>query len=103
MEIFAYYKMSDTLASLPVDEEPVSNDEQQILDKIMQQDQNKLSKLIQLFKLPGIAGLLFFTLHTQWFTQMTRTSLPYAASSEFSMLVFKTGLFVVALFVYIHM
>lgn len=93
-------KMSDYIATLPVDDDPVPPDERHLVDALFVGKNTSMGNLLKDLKQPVIAGILFALLSNSTVTQVIRDAVPYAKSSEMSLLLFKTFLFVVLLYLY---
>lgn len=92
--------MSDYIATLPVDDEPVPPDERYLVDTLFKGKKTPIGNFLRDLKQPLVAGILFALLSNSTVTQIIRDAVPYAKSSEISLLIFKTFLFVVFLYLY---
>jgi hypothetical protein len=86
--------MSDIINTLPVDEEPLGVDEQQILSQILASNRTGFHGFMTDIKMPIIYGALFLAMSLP-FVDPIVSLIPYAKSSKMSLLVTKTFLFIV--------
>ena len=91
--------MSDYIASLPTDSYPVDSNDEKILDTILDHERSTFFKIISELKQPLIAGALFLTLNTDFADRIIQMIVPYTQKSSFSVLIFKTFLFIFLLFI----
>lgn len=96
--------MSDFIATLPVDEHPMTQDEKHFLSQVLQETSSTLTikSFISELRIPLIVGILFLILGMPQVSEFIRASVPYARSSDSSLLIFKTGLIIVLIFVIIN-
>ena len=92
--------MGDYINSLPTDDEPLNSKEQEFLDSLFRNDSTTFQKLVNELREPLVAGILFLLLNVPQVTEFLKTTVPYANSSETSLLCFKTLLFVILLLLY---
>lgn len=88
----------DLIKTLPTDTQPVDRYEQALLDTILKSpdgDDGALSVLAN----PLLGGALFFFLGLPHVTDFLHTIIPYSATSDMSLLLCKTVLFVAIFFV----
>jgi len=90
--------MGDCLQTLPTDQQPIDPYEQRLLNTIFKEESLSMTRLFQDLKLPLIAGLLFLLLSVPQLNVFLKTSIPYARSSETSLIVFKTVVFIGIMF-----
>ncbi len=92
--------MSDYIATLPVDNEPLPPDQQHLIDDLSLQNRFKFARLLSELKGPLILCAIFFLINHPVVSTMIQDSSSYAKSSEFSLLIVKTVLFLVFVFLY---
>ena len=92
--------MADYIESLPTDDAPLNSDEVQVMNTLFKKDANMIQKCLNEIKLPLIVAIVFILLSTSHVTDFIRNTVPYAKSSETSLLAFKTLLFMVIVFIY---
>ncbi len=95
--------MSDYIATLPVDDDPIPSNEKYLADNLFKTRNTTMSRVLNDLKLPFVAGLLFVMLSNTYVSQLIRDTIPYAKSSEVSLLIFKTSVFVVLLYLYTNL
>ena len=93
--------MSQYIANLPTDFEPVSLEEQSILDSLFTRPLEKLNadsppadgttlhRFIEAFKVPLLIGLVFFILASNIMTSMIQTAVPHTHGSTLSVSIVK--------------
>jgi len=91
--------MSDHLAYLPTDDEPVNPDEQRLVDAILSRSSNRFTRILEVMKEPLIAGVLFAILSTQQSSDIIAALLPQKRRSDATTLILKSLLFTMTLFV----
>lgn len=91
--------MSDYLESLPTDKDPVHPAEAQILHTILNKDSSTFHRMLYDLKDPIISGILFLLLNTPQCSEFIKSTVSYARSSNTSLLIFKTVLFITIIFV----
>lgn len=93
--------MSDYIATLPVDDEPVTPDDRYLANTLFGNNKRSiLGSLLRDLKQPLVAGVLFAILSNSTVTQLIRDVIPYAKSSEISLLIFKTSMFIILMYLY---
>lgn len=92
--------MSDYIDSLPTDDAPLNSEEVQVMNTLFKKDANLFQKFMNEIKLPLIVAVVFITLSMPQVSEFIRNTVPYAKSSETSLLAFKTLLFMVIIFIY---
>jgi hypothetical protein len=90
--------MGDSLQTLPTDQQPIDPQEQQLLNTIFKEDASSMTQLFQELRIPLIAGILFLFLSMSSIDNGFKSVVPYLGKSEASMVLFKTILFIGALF-----
>lgn len=89
----------DLIKTLPTDTQTVDRTEQLLLDDILQMKDSDLRNLLQTLREPILGGALFFFLSLPHVAEFIQNTIPYAKSSETSLLLCKTILFVAIFFV----
>lgn len=92
--------MSDYIDSLATDNDPVSQSEKVLINSIFKSDEPAIQKFILELKLPIIIGIFFMIISSPQVTNFIKHTVPYARSSDVSLLCFKTILFIILVFVY---
>lgn len=95
--------MSDYIATLPVDDEPLPESEKKLMNSLLTDDTNPKStftKFVQELKMPILFGILFVVLGSSTTGDIIASLVPYAKSSEMSSLVARAFLFAVLVFMY---
>lgn len=93
---------SDIISSLPVDDEPLGYEEQQILSQILETNSSGFHRFIADLKMPIIYGALFLALSLP-FVDPIISMIPYAKTSKMSLLFTKTFMFIAAGFIITNM
>lgn len=88
----------DYLESLPTDDYPVKPDDAKLIKNILIADESPLYRIILEFKDPIISGLLFIIFNMQGFDDFLKSTVPYARSSDTSLILFKAIIFIILLF-----
>ena len=86
--------MSDIINTLPVDDEPLGFEEQQILSQILNSNKGAFHQFIGDLKMPIVFAALFLGLSLPFVDPMIEL-IPYAKSSKMSLLMTKTLMFIV--------
>lgn len=94
--------MSDYIATLPVDDEPLPESEKQLMNSLLTDSTEKptFTKFVQELKMPILFGILFVVLASNTTGDIIASLVPYAKSSEMSSLVSRAFLFAVLVFMY---
>ena len=90
--------MTDYIESLPIDNSPMSNNEMYVMQNIFGSDTNVFYNLIEDAKSIIIASIVFFLLNVPQIQEFLRNTIPYAKTSEMSLLILKTILFIIIVF-----
>lgn len=88
-----------SIASLPIDQYPVSDEEQQVLGMLLKKQYTTMEMLISGSKEVLMLGVLFALINTPQADELIRRYIPASTSSEYSLLFFKTLIFVVIAFI----
>lgn len=95
--------MSDYIATLPVDDEPLPPDERYMAEQIFSRNpptpSAALGTLLAELRGPVITGALFAVFSMSFVTNTIRDIIPYTKSSELSLILFKTVVFVILIYV----
>lgn len=94
--------MGDHITSLPTDDTQLPAAESALLDSILKQETKSIKTLLDDIKIPLVAGVLFLMFNSQILTDFIKNSIPYARSSETSLLCFKAAVLVMVLYLYIN-
>jgi len=94
--------MGDHITSLPTDDTQLPPSESALLNSILKQDDPSIKTFFEDIKLPLVAGALFVFFHSELLTDFIKSSVPYAQSSDTSLVCFKAAVFVMLLYLYIH-
>lgn len=94
--------MSDYLETLPTDNDPVSSEEKEIFNMVLQNDTKGFQNLLTEFKTPIVIGAFFVLISMPQVSEFIKNTISYTKTSETSMLIFKTLLMVVFVFVYMN-
>jgi hypothetical protein len=92
--------MSDYIESLPTDETTLNKNDEILMKNILKNDKSTLQKFITDLKLPMIMGGLFLILSAPQTSDFIKHIVPYAKSSETSLLTFKTFILMIVVFFY---
>lgn len=87
------------ISSLPIDQYPVSDEEQQVLTMLLKKQYTTMEMLISGSKEVLLLGGLFALINTPQADELIRRYIPASNSSEYSLLFFKTLIFIVVAFV----
>jgi len=90
--------MGDCLQTLPTDQQPIDPLEQRLLNTIFKEESTSMTRLFQDLKIPLIAGMLFVLLSVPQLNQFLKSTIPYARSSETSLIVLKAVVFIGIMF-----
>lgn len=90
--------MTDFIDSLPVDDEPLGTEEQQILSQILNANKGGFHGFMTDIKMPIVYGSLFLALSLPFVDPIIEL-IPYAKSSKMSLLVTKTLIFIIIGFI----
>jgi hypothetical protein len=88
----------DSLKTLPTDQYPVDASERKIMDSVFVPPPSTFYKFTSELKEPLLAGILFLIMNLPQVDSLISSTVPYAKSSNTSLLFFKTFVFVVLLF-----
>jgi hypothetical protein len=90
--------MSDFIDFLPTDDAPLTPSEQLVMNTILPSPTDGLQNLLQDLKMPVLFGLAFLIINLPQVSDLIKNTVPYANSSDLSLLLFKTALFVLVVF-----
>jgi len=91
--------MSDLLTVLPTDDYPVAPEDAKTLDRIIQKDSTAIYLLLQDCTTILVIGIVFVIMQTDIVRNSLESWIPYASSSPTSLLVVRTTIFMIILFV----
>jgi len=91
--------MVDNIQSLPVDNEQLSVEEQNVMNTFFKTD-DKIHTILNTLKLPLFVGILFIIINSPQSNDFIKNVVPYARSSEASLLCFKAMLIMISIVIY---
>lgn len=94
--------MSDSIDILPVDELPVKDQDQKILDILLKKTNGTGQKLVHGIKIPIVAGIVFMLLSMPQLSEFIQSVVPYTKSSSVGLLIVKSVVFTFVLFIYVN-
>jgi hypothetical protein len=95
--------MTDYIATLPVDNEPIPPDENKLLDQILHSNTFQFQTLLNDFKLPLLVGVLFLLICNPSVKAFMTDSIPYAQKSETSLLIVQALFLVVLVYLVLNL
>lgn len=91
--------MGDSLQTLPTDQQPMDPHEQHLLNTIFKEETSSITNLFQELRLPIIVGVLFLILSLPQWNNLLQSVIPYTNKSQSSLIVFKTFVFIIVVFI----
>ncbi len=90
----------DYIESLPVDNHPLKPEESVLIDTILKTDGSAFQRILNELKTPLVSGILFLVLNSSPIEALLKDTIPYARSSDASLLCLKTIVFILLLFAF---
>ena len=94
--------MSDYINTLPTDDDPLNPSESNIMNIITGKDgsgDTAMLRILNEMKIPIVIGILFLLVSTSQFTDILRTCIPFTGKNDTHMLMMKTVVFIILVFV----
>lgn len=90
--------MSDFIATLPVDNEPIPPDENRLLEQILSPNSFRFQAFLNDLKIPLLAGFIFLIISNSTVRKFISDTIPYAKSSETSLSIVQGFIIVIILY-----
>ena len=85
--------LGDNIYQLPVDEQPVTDHDTQIINTVFRKERSSIQALASELKEPLIIGILFILLSSSKSDDLVKKVIPYANNSHVGLIIIKTLVF----------